>query len=165
MKKSAEQLIMTLEKEYEVYQEALDLAREKRRIIIQGEVKKLDGITKREQSMIITLGKLENIREAVLNNLMVELKVDSIENIEELSSHLEINTRKKVMDIRNKLLELLEDIKKENDLNGRLIKQSLEFIDFNKNLIDSMENKGSTYGSDADERSVKTKTNLFDARV
>ncbi len=165
MNKSAEQLIIALEKEHDIYQEVLDLAKEKRRIIIEGQVKKLDGITKKEQNMIITLGKLEGIREAVLKNLMTELEIDSIENIEELVEHLDKNTSKKVMDIRNKLLDILEDVKKENDLNGKLIKQSLEFIDFNKNLIDSMENKGSTYGSDADEKNVKVKNNLFDARI
>lgn len=164
--KSVEQLILTLNKEYDIYEEVLKLAKEKRRIIIEGRVKELDGITRKEQSIIVTLGKLENIREAVVNNIIKEMEIkDDVENITSLVKYLDDEDREKVLEIKEKLVKLLDEVKKENDLNSQLIKQSLEYIEFNKNLLTSLENQGLTYGANANEKNVKVKNNLFDMKV
>lgn len=165
MSKSIEQLILTLEKEFEVYSEVLELSKDKRRNIIEGHVKELDGITKKEQKMIVTLGKLEEIREAIISNIIKELEIEEIENIEELSKYLDDTAKNRIKDIKDKLITLLDEVKRENDLNSKLIQQSLDFIEFNKNLLISIENSSSTYSPNADEKNIKTKSNLFDARI
>lgn len=165
MNKSIEQLILTLEKEFEIYTEVLELSKLKRRNIIEGQVKELDGITTKEQTLILTLAKLENIRESIVNNLLKELNIESVNNLEELSKYMDETSKKKVKNIKDKLMNTLDQVKKENDLNSKLIKQSLDFIEFNKNLLTSIENKGTTYGANADEKNIKTKSNLFDARI
>jgi len=163
--KSVEQLIMTLNKEYEIYEEVLKLAKEKKRVVIDGRIKELDAITRKEQSIIFNLGKIDKVREALTINISKELRIEVFENVTELSQYLEGDLKDQILEVRDKLVDIVEKVKKANDLNNKLIQQSLEYIEFNKNLLTSMETKGITYGSMADEKEVKTKNNLFDARV
>ncbi|MDK2919905.1 MAG: hypothetical protein PWQ37_2638 [Candidatus Petromonas sp.] len=165
MSKSVEQLIMTLNKEYEIYEEVLKLAKEKKRVVIDGRIKELDAITRKEQSIIFNLGKIDKVREALTINISKELRIEVFENVTELSQYLEGDLKDQILEVRDKLVDIVEKVKKANDLNNKLIQQSLEYIEFNKNLLTSMETKGITYGSMADEKEVKTKNNLFDARV
>ncbi|WP_432407087.1 flagellar protein FlgN [Wukongibacter sp. M2B1] len=165
MNKSVEQLMIALTKEHEMYQEVLEIARKKRNVIVEGKIKELDGITGKEQAMILSIGKLENIRESILKNIVKELNVDNIQNISGLAKYLDDETKNEILAIRDKLAETLKMVKEENDLNSKLIEQSLEYIEFNKNILTTLENRGSTYGSDADEKDVNVKSNLFDLKV
>lgn len=165
MNKSVEQLIQALNKEYEIYERVLEIAEKKKRIIIEGKIKDLDDITSKEQTMIISIGKLENIRTAILKNIAYELSLDKAENISKLIQHLDEENKERVLAIKDKFNDILETIKDKNELNNKLIKQSLEYIEFNKNLLTSLENQGSTYGSGAQEKDVNTKKNLFDAKI
>ncbi|WP_432662662.1 flagellar protein FlgN [Wukongibacter baidiensis] len=165
MSKSVEQLMIALNKEYEMYQDVLEIARKKRNVIIEGKIKELDGITGEEQAMIISIGKLENIRESIIRNIVKEMNVSDIKNISMLAEHLDDKTKNEILAIRDKFSEVLKMVKEENDLNSKLIEQSLEYIEFNKNILTTLENRGSTYGSDADERDVNIKSNLFDAKI
>lgn len=165
MSKSVEQLILALNKEYEIYQEVLEIAKQKRKIIVEGKIKDLDDITSKEQTMILSIGKLENIRQAILQNIVNELDIDEAQNISQLSKYLDDKSKEEILAIRDKFDGILKSVKNQNDLNSKLIQQSLEYIEFNKNLLTSLENQGSTYSSNADEKDMKIKSNLFDARI
>lgn len=165
MSKSVEQLILALNKEYEIYQEVLEIAKQKRSVIVEGKIKDLDDITSKEQTMILSIGKLENIRQAILQNIVNELDIDEAQNISQLSKYLDDKSKKEILAIRDKFDDILKSVKNQNDLNSKLIQQSLEYIEFNKNLLTSLENQGSTYSSNADEKDMKIKSNLFDARI
>lgn len=165
MSKSVEQLIIALNKQCEMYQEVLEIGRKKRDIIVEGKIKELDGITGKEQAMILSIGKLENIRESIVKNIVRELNLSEIQNISGLAQYLDDKTKNKLLAIRDTLTEILKMVKEENDLNSKLIEQSLEYIEFNKNMLATLENKGSTYGSNADEKDVNIKNNLFDAKI
>ncbi len=165
MSKSVEQLITALNKQYEIYEELLEIEKNKRKIIIAGKIKELDGITSKEQAMILSIAKIEKIREAIMQNIIKELNINNIENISDLIQYLDISAKTKILSIRDKFTEVLKLVKNENELNSKLIEQSLEYIEFNKNLLTTLENRGSTYGSNANERDVKIKSNLFDAKI
>ena len=165
MSKSVEQLITVLKKEYDIYRDYIDLAKKKKEIIITGNVKELDHITSLEQDMILNMGKIDKIRVAIIGNLLNELQVKEIENISELVPYLEEQDRDKVLGLKDKLEKVLQEIQECNELNGKLIQQSLEYLDFNLNLMTSANTQGTTYGNRADEKNVKSKPNLFDVKI
>ena len=165
MSKSVEQLITALKKEYDIYRDYVDIAKKKKDIIIKGNIKELDHITGLEQDMILNMGKIDKIRAAIIGNLLNELQVKEIANISELVPYLEEEDRVKVLSLKDKLEKVLQEIQELNDLNGRLIQQSLEYIDFNLNLMTSANTQGTTYGNRADEKNVKNKPNLFDVKI
>ena len=165
MSKSIEQLVIAIEKECEIYEQYFKLAEEKKEIIIKGEVKKLDYITQKEEKLMNTMQKIDQIRNTIVGNILYEIKVESVENISELCKYLDKDTKDKILNRKKRLEDLLLKIKNINELNEKLIKQSLEYIDFNVNILLSSESAGSTYGQEANENDLNKKSNIFDAKV
>src|SRR5690606_16752533 len=118
-----------------------------------------------EQSMIVNMGKVDHIRNSIIGNLLMELEIDSVDNLSELAKHLPEKDKAEVLQLKNKLEKIINEIKGINELNSSLIKQSLDYIDFNMNLMLSLENHGSTYESNASEKDLKKRSNLFDVKI
>ncbi|WZL73734.1 flagellar protein FlgN [Clostridiaceae bacterium 35-E11] len=165
MTKSVEQLILALSKEYEIYANYLALAKRKKEVIVEGNIKELDDITKKEQDVIASIGKIDEIRTAIIGNVLYEQQIPSVESITDLSNYLEEPEKTRVLEIKHKLESVLTEIANINKLNSRLIQQSLDYINFNMNLVSSLESTGSTYSDQADEKDLKKRSNLFDAKV
>lgn len=165
MTKSIDQLIIALTKEKDLYKDYLDIATKKKEIIIGGHVKELENITTIEQNLIVQLGKIDHIRNSIIGNILKEKDIESVGSLSELVEHLPENYKEELLDLKGDLERVINDIKDINDLNGSLIKQSLDYIDFNMNLILSLENTGSTYESNASEKDLKKKSNMFDVKI
>jgi flagellar biosynthesis/type III secretory pathway chaperone len=165
MSKSVEQLITVLKQECDLYKDYLDLAREKKAAVIKGHIKEIDHITKVEQNMIVNMGKADQIRGAIIGNILLEKKVSSIENITELANLIDEPERTKILKLKEHLGSLLEETKNINELNSELLQQALDYVEYNMNLVTSAQPKGSTYGNKADEKDLKTRPNIFDAKI
>lgn len=165
MSKFVEQLILAFNKEYEIYQDYLKLAKKKKEVIIEGHVKELEKITKQEQDMILSMGKIQEIRSVIIGNILLEKKLDWIENITALTDYLEEEEKEAILRVRDQLTITLEEIKNINDVNSKLIQQVLAYIDLNVNLLTGMEMKGSTYSSKANEQGAQYEANLFDVKI
>jgi flagellar FlgN protein len=165
MTKSIEQLILALTKECDLYKDYLEIATKKKDLIISGNVKELERITNIEQNMIVSMGKVDHIRNSIIGNLLVELNIESVDSLSELANQLSESYKSEVLGLKDKLEKTINDIKNTNELNSSLIKQSLDYIDFNMNLMLSLEDQGSTYESNASEKDIKKKSNLFDVKI
>lgn len=157
-------LINALQKEHEIYIELADIADRKKQIIIDGKIKDLDKITIKEQGLVMSLVKLENYREKIIGKILKELDLKNIETITELISHLDEESKTRLNDVKEKLLDITEDIKNKNELNEKLIEQSLKFIDFNIELIAGLE-EDAKYASDGKDPKYIQKKSIFDVKV
>lgn len=171
MYKSLEQLITSLEKEKQMYENILELSKEKKSHIIKGEIKEIEEITKNEEILLRHMGTFENIRVSIFSNASKELGIREVNNISELLLFLEdkgLDSKVEVIDsIRHEILEMVELIKEINNENEILIKKSLDYINLNKELIISMNeegNQGNNYGQKADENKKKTKS-ILDVKI
>jgi len=79
--KSIKQLKDTLTKENELYTQVLRLAEKKTKVIVNGDIKELENITKKEQQYIVTMSTFEKIRRSILTNFAEELNVESIPTV------------------------------------------------------------------------------------
>ncbi|MEW9123760.1 MAG: flagellar protein FlgN [Thermotaleaceae bacterium] len=165
MSRSIEQLMLALKQEYDIYRDYLDLAKKKKDIIIKGQVKELDYITSLEQDMILKMGKIDKIRTIIIGNLLRELGVKEIANITELLKYIDEDRGRKLLSLREKLEDTIEEVQEINTLNGQLIEQSLEYVTFNLNLLNSVRTEGTTYGNRADEKNIQKRLNVFDAKI
>ncbi|MBB6216410.1 flagellar biosynthesis/type III secretory pathway chaperone [Anaerosolibacter carboniphilus] len=165
MSKSIEQLITVLKEECNLYKDYLDLAREKKTAVIKGEIKELDHITKREQNMIVNMGKVDQIRTAIIGNILLEKNIASVETISELADLIEEPARATILKLKDNLAALLEETKNLNHINSELLQQALEYVDYNINLLTSAQPQSSTYGNKADEKDLKARANIFDAKI
>ena len=165
--KEVNAVIDILKKEHGYYADMLELSKSKKKIIVEGKVAELDKIVKLEQDMILNIGQLERKREEEVAKLSGRLNLKSEQvTITELAKVLQPELKKRLEDIQNKLQETFSELKSINDVNGQLIEQSLEYIDYSINIVTGagMET-GSLYGDIGKNKSKQNKKNIFDTKV
>jgi flagellar biosynthesis/type III secretory pathway chaperone len=165
-----DELIDTLEKEYEIYQQLIPVAEEKTQVIVKNDLSSLQEITAKEQLAVDKINALENKRETVMMNIktVINRKSDSI-NLKTLISLLEKQPReqKALSKIHDKLKDTIHRLVQVNDRNRSLIQQSLEMIEFNMNFIQStrMSPGNNTYTRSASQYEAQAQgTGMFDAK-
>ncbi len=147
-------LIDTLDKEETEYVTLLDLSKRKTPIIISGDVEKLQKITDEEQIIVDRISHLEKIREQVMSDIADVINRD-VKTLK-LSYLIQmLEKRPKERDalalIHDRLKATVGELVMINNQNRELIRQSLDIVDFNLNLIKSMRQAPETgnYNKDA----------------
>lgn len=131
-----EKLIGILEEENILYKDILALSRHKTGTIVEGKVSELEQLTKVEQRMMISIGNLEQQREAAVEGLTRHLNIPAEElNISLAVEQVGEGLGNRLNVLKLEISEILKELKKVNDLNSQLIERSLEYIDFSMNLI------------------------------
>jgi len=165
--KEVNAVIDILAEEYGYYSDLVELSKSKKDIIIAGKVAELDKMVKLEQDMIFSIGQLERKREDVISMLCKALDMNSERmTVHELAKVLKPELKNKLEDIQSKLQKALSELKAANDINGQLIEQSLEYIDYSINLIagSGMET-GSLYEDIGKNKSKQGKKNIIDTKI
>lgn len=152
-----DKVILCLEKENSIYEKLLSISKEKKKVIIDGKIDELDSIIKMEGNLVLEISKLEDEREKTVNDLAKELGCNREElSISYLCGKLENNRAEHLKKIADSIGGTLKELKEINDLNGKLIEQSLEYVNFSINLMADVleEQQGAFKGK-----------SLFDAKV
>lgn len=150
-----DELMEILEEELKVLKAIRDIAYSKTDTIIKNKIESLQNITAEEEELIGKMSALEGKRLNMLNSWGVDKNTPLSEIIEKIPEGKE-----ELIGIREELNNLLMDIKKRNDINGQLIQENLEWMEFNINLI-TQANTPNTYG----KKNEKVNRNLFDRKV
>ena len=136
-----ENLINVLEEEGKAYEELLELSMKKTPIIVGGDLDGLQKITDEEQMVVARINRLDAKREEVtkdianvLNKDVTKLKLADI--IQMLSQRPE--EQKQLASAHDKLKEVVGQMVRINEQNRDLIQSSLEMVEFDLNLIQSM---------------------------
>lgn len=163
MSKTTTQLIMTLDKTHEVYVELHGLAKEKQALIVKGDIEKMEEIVNKEQGLVVTLMKLEEIRGRVVEQLMEEHGITEGETLEDIMKSLPEADRLVIGRSKTRLISTVKNVEDETKLNEHLILQALEVIELNKNIMTSMgeETKYAKTGKEMDDE----RKSLFDVKV
>ncbi|MBO6146211.1 MAG: flagellar protein FlgN [Lachnospiraceae bacterium] len=148
-------LIDTLTKEESEYVTLLDLSKKKTPVIVAGEIENLQKITDEEQAVVDRLIALDARRAdamkdiaEVMNRDVKTLKLSNL--IEMLEKRPE--ERDALSLLHDRLKATVGELRMINDQNRELIRQSLDIVDFNLNLIKSQRSAPETgnYNSSAD---------------
>ena len=133
-----ETIIDVLTKEEEEYRTLIELSKKKTPIIIKGDIDALNRITEDEQNIVSKVQRYEKLRiqtmkdiAEVTNHAGEELNLPDL--IEMMATRKEEQT--KLKDIHSKLKTTLSEMKRVNDHNGELLKNSLEMVEFEINLL------------------------------
>lgn len=165
--KEVNAVIDILTKEHGYYKDLFELSKSKKTIIVEGKVAELDKMVKLEQNMIFNIGQLERKREEEVSKLCQVLGINSTEiTITDLAKVLQPELKNKLEDIQDKLKQIFSELKTVNDINGQLIEQSLEYIDYSINLVSgSGMETGSLYEDIGKNKGKQSKKNIFDTKV
>ena len=164
-----DELINVLEQENKEYETLMLLSKEKTPVIVKGDLEKLQRITQVEQEFVGKISNLEKKRIEVMNDIGTVLSKDPktmrVSDVIEILSKQPVE-QKRLSEIHDKILKTLDNFKKYNEINANLIKESLEIIDFNLNLVTSLyQDTGiSNYDRNAKSVSAMGAAGVFDKK-
>lgn len=161
---SVEQLVQTLDKESEIYSEILEISQKKREAIRTQNIDSLEKLVTEEQGLVVSLFKLEELREKVVDKIMRDEKIEFVDNVTELAQLLRPDDRNRVIDSKNRLLVLVKNVSDEARFNNKMLEDRLEIINLNIELLTRSEDESGRYDKSASNKDGERK-NLFDVRV
>ncbi|MEE5989458.1 MAG: flagellar protein FlgN [Lachnospiraceae bacterium] len=164
-------IVTILNRENEEYTVLVGLSREKTPIIIKGDLNALNAVTEKEQEVVARIQKLERDRIStmkdiaeVTNRKQEELKLaDLIEMMNNRPAE-----QKKLREVHDRLKTTMKNMVTVNDQNRVLLKNSLDMVQFEMNLLQSMRQAPETADYNKDAYSTGTimgsGTKRFDAK-
>jgi len=161
------QLCDILEQEIKIYNTILEKSKEKTDIVVSGRVNELDRIVKLEQSLVVQIGKLEQKREEVVLNIAGILNMDSNRlNIKQLIQSAPEEYQEKLEIYQKSLEDILGQLKDVNELNGKLIENALDYVEFSLNIMTNASISGNIYEKEGSTKNnISGVKNLFDVKL
>lgn len=168
MRETLDHLLENLQIENQVIENMLDLARQKREVIISGSIKELDQIMRREVTLLQVLNKAEGERFKGQTCLAESLEVEASElTAAELKRRLgSFADAEYVEAIRGRVDTLafnLNELKELNTLNNSLLNQSLSFIESMEAIFSR--SRDTTYSPNGMTSGQAARPGLLDKRV
>ncbi|CAM4280226.1 flagellar protein FlgN [Paenibacillus typhae] len=160
-------LLELLERLDDTHLQMLDLAAIKKQTIMDNKVDVLIDIMNRESKLVKLIGQLEEQRSEATHAFLqgVGIRSNLNLNITELSRLVfDPDHKSRLQQIQQKLSDTLQRLKQANELNQKLIEQSLTFIDYSLDLLVGRPNQEFTYHHPADKGYNNARPGLFDAR-
>lgn len=161
------ELLDVLEQQKECYEGLLTLAKYKTDSIVDRQMEMLEEVLKREQEFIGRTARLEKSRETILGDISTVLNIRPNElTVSKLITKLDKTPEEqsKLSLLRKDLLEITQELKIQNTTNEALLKQSIDFIEFTLNALQSMHSHSSSgYQSKGDE-SEQPSVSFFDTK-
>lgn len=161
------QLIELLEIELNNYSKLLEFSKQKVDIIVKNDVNTLKTITRQEDEITSHNLGLEKKREELISDIAMVLNKDkstlTLEALAEILSNQEAE-QLKLRELNDKFKVTLKELKNFNEQNGILIKQSLDYIDFNINVMQSLQSLPSISYQYSGKEMASEGRNFFDAK-
>lgn len=146
-----EEFMDVLERENGEYERLTELSREKRQIIIDGNIPALEEITNREQEITSILKNLEKKREEVVNDMSIVLSKKPEElTVTNMIAFLnkQPKEQQQLRELKEKLHDTLGKMADINTQNETLLKHALEMAEFDLTLFKSMRQAPTTANYD-----------------
>lgn len=164
-----EELLDVLGEEEKQYQALIELGDVKRQAVIKSNIRELEEITNQEQDAASALLNLSNKRGQVLKDMATVLGKDPSEmTINKMIGYLESQPeeQKRLMERRDRLLEVGTQMQVLNQQNENLLKQALEMVEFDLTLLKSMRQAPETanYNRNATNTGDLLGSSAFDAK-
>ncbi|HOM01326.1 MAG TPA: flagellar protein FlgN [Acetivibrio sp.] len=158
-------LMDVLSQESKIYEDILEISKNKTDVIVKGKVSELESITNLEQSLIFKIGKLEESRENIVSEISDAIGINPSEiTMSELEKHVDENQAERLRDYKKHMSSIIEEIRDINEINSKLIKNSIDFIDFSINILTSINAQGNNYSKEGQINDGKKK-NYFDIKL
>lgn len=160
-----DKLVLLLNQTLQIYQALVQLSQKKREILVKANPQALEQLTKQEEMLIIEAGKLEKLRLPLIKELVAALGLDTEQTaLATLITHADSQTATKLRTISETFTNITDELAQLNAVNEKLIKQSLDFINYNINVL-SQTTAESTYASKGQTGSGKIGRSLLDTKA
>ncbi|MCA1055293.1 flagellar protein FlgN [Rossellomorea aquimaris] len=163
---SATALIATLEKLYKLNKSLYDLSVKKTDVVKSGDMGGLDNLLKDEQMHVTAINTIENERQRECRNYLKSLGLltEEIPTLSQCIEHSPSGDQPVLRDWQQKLTALLFDLKERNELNQKLVYQSLQFVNMNLSVMQPQDNQ-STYNKPNSDKPTMPSRSMFDSKA
>lgn len=148
-----------------VHESLLSMAVQKSEKLKQNELEAFNDLIKMEQKHIQALEQLEKVRLKAAKDLAVFLNLQEDASVTDIIARLPLEKdQQRLEEKATALLEAVLHIKQQEDLNRQLLKQSLQFVQLQLDLMEpSVESM--TYGTKKIAEDPKAKRSVFDSKA
>lgn len=162
-------VISCLEELDQLHTSLLELAHEKKAVIIANDIPRLNQLVNKEGQLVRQLGDVEAKRMETVNQFMVArcYRPNPKVTISDLVQLLfKAEEKRALMAIQTKLAEATVLLQAANELNQKLIQQSLDYLDYSIDLLISPDDsQESTYHRPTGTYQTHQRSGFFDART
>ncbi len=156
------ELISILQEQKKIYEDLLDLSRQKQKILIKGDISALEGITAQEEVLVFQTGKLEEKREQCLSSLAEAYGWVQEKTLADFLPLVSTEKRVELEKIHEDFSMCLNDLRRLNHENTELLEQSLQFVNF---TVDVLSRQSKPVYNAAQEVKVENLKNFLDKKV
>lgn len=152
-------VIVIMEKLLALHEGLLQLAVKKTDIVKSGDAKELQQLTKEENKFVKAIGQLEQERQALTVNLGTGA---TISELIEKATDLEAD---KLLQLKNKLTDIIKQLQEQNELNDGLLQQSLQFVQVTLNSINPEPTSVTYEGAATGKKPAAPTRSMFDSKA
>ncbi|WEG11248.1 flagellar protein FlgN [Pullulanibacillus sp. KACC 23026] len=155
-------LLLTLNAMVDAHTRVLELAQEKRALLIQGPIQDLQDLIVKENNCVVDIQNLEQERQLLVQEYMEQNRLSSLTyTLEDLLKHLkQQNVKDTFVTLAKQLRHLIKEITHLNESNQQLLQTSLSYIHYSIGILARRE-PAITYGP----QSTNGYSSLLDAKV
>lgn len=154
-----------LNEQLALHENLLSLSEEKKEILINGSLARLEQIVKEEHKLIQEVSYLEKDRYAMIRQLAEALRIE-VEKIT-VSFLIEVvqdeNDKHRLTKLKDSLEEVVKELGDINELNAKLLEQSLEYIQTTMEIITDDPDQEAVYTNPA-KANMRKGRSIFDAK-
>lgn len=135
---SIQSIISILDKLEKMHKSLLEHAYKKTEYVKKGDMQELDNMLKLEQSHVAAIETLEQQRQKMVTDYfrakgIAHSDVPTVADVVEAAQSEE--ERNQLQAVRDRLMNTIEELKRQNDLNQKLVFQSLQFVNMSLDLM------------------------------
>ncbi|MBW3110862.1 flagellar protein FlgN [Bacillus sp. MCCB 382] len=163
---SANNLIATLEKLYKLHKSLFDLSVNKTDVIKKGDMSELDRVLKDEQKHLAAINTVEVERQRESSHYLQSRGVATTEapTISQCIEHSSPQEKETLAHWQQKLVGIIGELKVRNELNQKLVYQSLQFVNMNLSMTQPQPDQ-TTYSRPNGEKKIPSSQSLFDSKA
>lgn len=165
---SFEALLQMMTSLNQVHNTLLELAKQKKRVLIHNKVDELTPLVNRENKLLKQIGELEQQRIERIGAFLIEkgYKPNPRVTISDLTKIVFVAEEKKALtDAHKQLLGTIRMLREINTVNQQLIEQSLAFIDYSLDLFVGAPEDEVVYHNPQHNTAGTKRPGLFDAKA
>lgn len=162
--KGLRELEKVLKEELEVYKVLFELSDSKTQALLAGDLKNIQKITGSEQTLVLTIGRLEEKRFQILRGLEQPLGIKAEKmTLSEILNRLDRDNLN-LSGLQQEITDLLTKLDETNSKNSMLIQKALSHINHTVGILTAAAGTGPTYGPNTAEEK-DNRSSFIDRKV
>lgn len=165
---SVEKIVSILTKLERMHNSLLELAYKKTELVKVGNMDELDKMLKDEQAHVAAIEQLEQQRQMTVTEYLRAkgIALSDSPTVADVIDATETTVEKEQLEaVRNRLILVVDDLRKQNDLNQKLVFQSLQFVNVTLSLLRPQPDQINYSGNEVRGTQAVNKKTYFDSQA